>query len=53
MEKNRTDEIRFVQKQLTPLNPKDIYYKNMEELKRSYYFLLLVGMLLISYIIFY
>ena len=46
-------EVRFIEKVLTPFNPKDRYYINYEELIKQYTVMILVGCVLILYFIVY
>lgn len=45
----RRDEVKFIKGILTPLNPKDIFYVNTENLIKEYYKMILVGMVMILY----
>jgi hypothetical protein len=49
--KSRSSEIRFIKKKLTPMNPKDVFYYNYEELLKYYYVMILVGVLMIAYML--
>lgn len=53
MAKNRTDELKFIKGVLTPLNPKDVYYINTEEVIKSYMGLILIGAILVFFFIVY
>lgn len=52
-QKNRTQELRFVRNVLTPMNPKDIYYQNLDELTKYYFVMILIGVFMVFYMIFY
>ena len=51
-QRDRTDELRFIKNVLTPLNPKDIYYKNLDEVMKWYLILMLVGISMVIYMMF-
>jgi len=53
LQRNRTQELKFITKQLTPDNPQDRYYQNYEETFKTYYALILVGLIMIGYMLFY
>lgn len=46
-------QVRFVEQVLTPMNPKDAYYINYEQVIMNYMLLVLVGLGLILYMIVY
>lgn len=48
-QRNRTRELRFIQEVKTPLNPKDLYYKNFEELIKYYFIMILIGLFMVFY----
>jgi hypothetical protein len=48
-QRDRTDELRFIKTIQTPLNPRDIYYKNQDEEFRWYLILLLLGVMMVFY----
>jgi len=52
-QRNRTQEIKFIRAVKTPLNPKDVYYRNLEELIKYYFLMILVGVFMVFYMIFY
>lgn len=45
----RSDEIKFIKKQLTNINPQDAFYYNYEELLRNYMIMVLIGVMMIAY----
>lgn len=53
MTDNQTQQIRFIKKQLTPENPIDIYYINYEETIKTYFLLILIGLFMVAYLVFY
>ena len=48
-QRNRTKELRFIQEVKTSLNPKDLYYKNIEELIKYYFLMILAGIIMVFY----
>lgn len=48
----RNDELKFITKRLTPENPQDRYYINYEETKKSYYWMILIGSIMVLYFVF-
>lgn len=46
-----TESFKFIKRVLTPQTEKDIYYINHENLERSYYFIILLGCLMVLYMI--
>ena len=53
MQRNRTQQLKFITKQLTPENPQNAYYQNYEETFKTYFALILVGLLMVAYLLFY
>jgi hypothetical protein len=52
-QRNRTEELKFISKRLTPYNPQNEYYINLEETYKSYYILVLVGTFMVLYFLFF
>lgn len=44
----RSDEIKFIKKALTNINPQDAFYYNYTELLKYYYIMILIGILMIA-----
>lgn len=53
IQRNKTDQLKFISKQLTPENPQNMYYMNYEETFKTYFALILIGLLMVAYLIFY
>jgi len=53
IQKNRTQELRFITQQLTPENPQNAYYQNYEDTVKTYFGLILVGIFMVAYMIFF
>ena len=51
-QKHKSDELKFVTRVLNAQNPKDAYYLNQEECMQNYFWLFLVGLILVGYFIF-
>jgi len=53
MAEKEKKQMKFVEQILTPMNPKDAYYINYEQVTMSYIMVILVGIALIFYMIVY
>ena len=49
----KNTQVKFVKSVLTPLNPKDAYYINYDEVLKNYMVALLIGIAFILYMIIY
>lgn len=49
--RKRSDEIKFISKQLTARNPRDAFYYNYDEILKYYYIMILVGVIMIAYML--
>lgn len=47
----RSAELKYVKEVLTPMNPRSLYYQNLDDLAKMYYGVVLVGMLMITYML--
>jgi hypothetical protein len=52
-QRNRTEELKFISKRLTPYNPQNEYYINLEETYKTYYIMVLVGTFMVFYFLFF
>lgn len=52
-QQSKKDNVRFISKVLTPLNPKDMYYVNVEQQIKSYFGMILIGLFMVMYMVFY
>lgn len=50
--KKRTN-VKFIQNVLTPVNPKDAYYVNYDEVIKSYMVAVLIGLAFVLYMVLY
>lgn len=53
IQRNKTQQLKFVTKQLTPDNPQNAFYQNYEETFKTYFILILVGLFMVAYLMFY
>jgi hypothetical protein len=53
IQRNKTQQLKFISTQLTPDNPQNVYYLNYEETFKTYLALILVGLLMLGYMVFY
>lgn len=52
-QQNRSQQIKFVREVLTPMNPKDMFYYNMEQRIQTYMIFALIGLGMVLYMVIY
>jgi len=52
-QQKRAQGVRFVREVLTPMNPKDMFYHNVDQQLRTYFMIILVGLFMVMYMVFY
>jgi len=52
-QRDRSQELKFINRRLTAYNPQNEYYINLEETYRAYYVLILVGTFMVLYFMFF
>lgn len=53
LQRNRTQQLKFITTQLTPENPQNAYYLNYDETFKTYFAIILVGLIMVGYLLFY
>lgn len=52
-QQKRGHGVRFVRDVLTPQNPKDMFYQNIEQQVTAYMVMILVGLMMVMYLVIY